>query len=162
MQNGATQQEMTASGSVLALSLSEGGMIGLHAVVHQYESNMSKASVACLMGQDNARLYSIMQRILSENMSPADLKAANAFFDSPTGRKYAKRDLAEAYKVFGQPVPQPVPVLSAAELNQVAEFTATPAGQMLITNKFMNKATSLPVVRDRINELMKECGARHY
>lgn len=162
MQNGATQQQVVASGSVLALTLSEAGMLGLRSVVNQYAVGRSKFTVDCLMGQDNSRLYNVFQKILSENMNAADLKVANAFFDSPTGRKFAKRELANTYKSFGRVPSEPTPVLNAAEENQVAEFKATPAGQMLITNRFMDKATALPVVRERVLELMKECGARRY
>jgi len=52
--------------------------------------------------------------------------------------------------------------LSAIEENAVAEFTATPAGQKLITQKFLTSAESLPVVGARINELYMECGARRW
>jgi hypothetical protein len=162
MQSGATQQQITATGSVLALTLSEAGMVTLRSLVHQFEGGMSKYTVSCLMGQDNSRFYSTFQKILQENMNAADLKAANAFFDSTTGRKFAKRNLAVFYRSVGQTPSDPVAPLNAAEENQVAEFTATPAGQTLIQNKFIDKATSLPIVRDRINDLMRECGARRY
>jgi hypothetical protein len=162
MQSGATQQEITAAGSVLALSMSEAVTVGMRAGISQNEAFMSKFAVSCLKSQDNSRFYSTFQRILSENMTPADLKAANAFFDSPTGRKFAKRELATAYKSVGQVPSDPVPVINAAEENQIAEFKATPAGQMLITNKFMNKATLFPAVFERMTELKKECGARRY
>lgn len=161
-QTGATQQQVAVTGSVLALTLSEAGMVGLRAVVHKFEGGMSKLTVSCLMGQDNSRLYNTFQKILSENMNVPDLKAANAFFDSPTGRKFAKRELVGTYKTFGQTPPDRTPFLNAAEENQVAEFKATPAGQMLITNKFMDKATTMPIVRERVSELMKECGAQRF
>jgi hypothetical protein len=162
VQSGATQQQLAVTGSVLALTLSEATMIGVRAGIRQHEGTLSKLAFDCLMGQDNSRFYSTYQRILSENMNPADLKAANEFFDSPVGRKFAKRELSVAYKTVGQTAPEPLPIISAAEENQISEFKATSAGQMLITNKFMNKATLLPAVFERAKELRKECGGGRY
>jgi hypothetical protein len=162
MQSGATQQQVAVTGSVLALTLSEAGMVTLRGLVRQFQGGMSKYTVSCLTEMDNTRLYSLFQKILQENINADELKAANVFYDSPTGRKFAKRDLAVFYKSLGLTPSDPTPALNPAEVNQIAEFTATPAGQTLIKGRFIDKATAMPIVRDRINELMRECGSRRY
>lgn len=164
-QSGSTQQSLSAmTGSVLGMSMSEAAMVGLRANAKRAGEmgTMSKIVSACLSGQDNGRFYSTFQRLLADNLPSEDLKAANAFFDSPAGRKYAKRNLAKIYASLGERPSDPTPILTAAEENQIAEFTATPAGQRLVTQRFLNTAESLPLVVGRIQELYKECGARRW
>jgi hypothetical protein len=163
--NAATQQVVnTASGSVLGLTMSEAGMVSLRRIARKASERggMSKTIAACFNGLGNDRLYSTFQHLLAENLSVGDLKAANAFFNSPTGQKLARRNVLRAYSLSGETPPEQEPVLSAIEENAVAEFTATPAGQKLITQKFLTSAESLPVVGARINELYMECGAQRW
>jgi hypothetical protein len=100
--NGATQQVVNvATGSVLGLTMSEMGMIGLRSGVRKLSERgmMSKKVEACFNGLGNERLYSTFQHLLAENLSTADLKEANAFFNSATGQKFAKRNVLQAYSL---------------------------------------------------------------
>ena len=163
--NGATQQVVNvATGSVLGLTMSEMGMIGLRSGVRKLSERgmMSKKVEACFNGLGNERLYSTFQHLLAENLSTADLKEANAFFNSATGQKFAKRNVLQAYSLQGETPPEQPPVLNPIEENAVAEFTATPAGQKLVKQRFLASAESLPVVVARIQELRNECGARSW
>jgi hypothetical protein len=161
----ATQEVVTAaSGSVLISIVSELVMIGVRSGARKAEASgrMSKIVAACFNGLDNSRFYSTFQHLYSENMSAGDLKAANAFFNSPTGRKYARRLVLSGYASIGETPPEQAPVLKAAEENEVSEFVSTPVGQMLITRKFIVASGTFPAVVARIQELYKECGAKHW
>jgi len=67
-----------------------------------------------------------------------------------------------AYASMGETPHEQAPVLTAAEENEVSEFVSTPAGQMLITRKFIASTGTLPAVVARIQELYKECGAARW
>ncbi|HSY28851.1 MAG TPA: DUF2059 domain-containing protein, partial [Burkholderiaceae bacterium] len=144
--------------------VSESAMVGLRANARKAEASgrMSKIVAACFNELDNSRFYSTFQRLFAENMNAGDLKAANAFFNSPTGRKYARRLALNAYTLMGERPPEQAPVLKPAEENEVSEFVSTPVGQMLIKRKFIVSAGTFPAVVTRIQELYKECGAAHW
>lgn len=163
--NGATQQVVAANtGAVLGSSMSEAAMVGLRVGARRAAASgaMSKMVAACIDGQDNMKFYSAFQHLLAENFSAGDLKIANAFFNGPTGRKFAKRNILKVYTSMGEVPPEPAPVLSVLEENEVAEFTATAAGQALITRKFLSTAESLPLIVERLQEIKNQCGARHW
>lgn len=163
--NGATQQVVAANtGAVLGSSMSEAAMVGLRFGARKAAESgrISKMAATCIDGQDNMKFYSAFQRLLAENFSAGDLKIANAFFNGPTGRKFAKRNVLKIYTSLGEVPPEPAPVLTALEENEVAEFTATPAGQALITRKFLSTAESLPLVVERLQEIRSQCGARRW
>jgi hypothetical protein len=162
--NSVAQQVVNpATGSVLGLAMSEMGMVGLRMAMRKESDRgmISKPVAACFNAMGNERLYSTFQHLLADNMSAADLREANAFFNSETGQKLARRNVLRAYALTGATPPGPEPLLTAVEENAVSEFTATPAGQKLITKKFMTSSDSLPVVVLRVQELYNECRPQH-
>ena len=162
---GDTQQVVSAaSGDVLGLTMSEAATVGLRIGAQKAADSgrMSKVVAACLGGMRKDRFYSTFQHLLAENLSAADLKAANAFFNSSTGRKYSKRNVLQVYSTMGVTPPEQAPLLTATEENEVSEFTSTSAGQTLITRRFLSSAESRPEVVARLQEIYKECGARRW
>jgi len=163
--NVATQEVVNASnGAVLAMSMSEAAMVGLRLGAKKASASgrMSPVVANCLSGMSNERFYTTFQHLLADNIDPADLKAANTFYNSPTGRKYSRRNVIRVYALAGESAPEQPPIMTPKEENEVSEFTSTPAGQTLITRRFLENAEALPIIVSRIQEISKECGKQHW
>ncbi|OWQ85204.1 hypothetical protein CDN98_17110 [Roseateles terrae] len=90
-------------------------------------------------------------------LAPQDLSAADQFFATPVGEKYAKYGLLQIYLAVGERAPESLPTFSDAEYRELETFAATPAGKRLILDKGMQSASAKSIYDRKIRELLDQC-----
>jgi hypothetical protein len=108
--------------------------------------------------RQSATVFSPTYETLSgELLTKGEIAAANGFFSSPVGRKYAKHGQLQLYAAVGMRSPAPLPDFSDAEYRELESFSRTSAGNKLMVQKVLEALAALQAVNRRIQEIVASC-----
>lgn len=117
----------------------------------------SSAQASCVQALTPAVFHGAVADVMASSLTATDLPAADRFFATPVGQKYAKYGLLQIYPAVGERAPESLPTFSDAEYRELEAFAATPAGKRLIWDKVMQSASAKSTYDARIRELLDQC-----
>jgi hypothetical protein len=116
-----------------------------------------KSSVAnCIMALDASSLTDVVEAVLVKNLTPAELEAADTFFATTAGKKYAQLGASDVYTSVGETAPD-MPTVSDAESKEIEDFKNTATSDKLW--KVLNGEPARRLYGPRIRALANVCGA---
>ncbi|MBS0308403.1 MAG: hypothetical protein JSS58_05470 [Proteobacteria bacterium] len=144
--------------SILIANLGESALLSMQllAARAQNRSDIPASVLACVKSLDKTSFDPILSIAISENLSDEEIAAAENFYASDLGRKYAKHGLLQVYEAAGAEPPEDYPAFSEEEMKTLEAFSLTPAGDKLIVKKVLAK----PPVRRAMASLTQELFAR--
>ena len=116
--------------------------------------------VSCVQRISADSFVPIFHSLLEQNLSVDEIAAAEKFFLSEVGRKFAKAGVAQAYVAVGEQPPEPVSEVSESEYAELEQFSRTAAGQKLMVQKVMEGQPVRQAVGARVRELLDSCRAK--
>lgn len=146
-----TTAQITAQSVLLGLQLS--------AKHRQAKGALPAAQNACIQALQPSEFHATTERVVTTSLSATELAAAEQFFSSVPGRKYATQGLLGIYTALGETPPEPAPALLLAESKAVEAFAATPAGQALLTRQVLQAPAAREAYDGRVRELIARCQA---
>jgi hypothetical protein len=108
-----------------------------------------REAMDCVDATKGAGYAGILADAAEMTMSPAELRDAQRFFDSPLGIKYRALRIWQALADLGLPEDLPVPSFSKQEEEEAAAFVTSPAGTSLSVAKLLE----VPQMIGRMYEL---------
>ena len=114
--------------STTAQITAESALLGLQLAAKQRAARglLPPEQAACFQALQPSEYADTVEKIVSTALSPAELAAADQFFNSPPGRKYARHGLLGTYTAVGETPPEPLPEISADEGRAIEAFTVSP------------------------------------
>ena len=129
-----TTAEVTAASALLGLQLA-----ARHSAAR---GKLAPAQLACFLALQPEAYFETSEQIVGAALSPADIAAADDFFNTPAGRKYARHGLLGLYTALGLKTPEPLPEFSAEDIRAIEAFQATPVGQALVQRQVLASLTT--------------------
>ncbi|RTL39100.1 MAG: hypothetical protein EKK53_17760 [Burkholderiales bacterium] len=147
--------------SVTAQITAESALVGLQVAARQRAAKglLPAEQNACFQALKSSEYFETAEAIVNKALSPAELAAADAFFESLPGRKYARHGVLAIYPALGEPLPAPLPELSAADGQAIEAFSATPVGQALLKRQVLQTWPAREALDRRGQELVARCKA---
>ncbi|MBB3195878.1 hypothetical protein [Roseateles terrae] len=145
--------------SVAADFFAQGVLLGmqLSAKHGERKGTTSSGQAACIQALKPTAFHDAVNEAMTSVLAPQDLSAADQFFATPVGEKYAKYGLLQIYLAVGERAPESLPTFSDAEYRELETFAATPAGKRLILDKGMQSASAKSIYDRKIRELLDQC-----
>jgi hypothetical protein len=136
-------------------------LLGLQLAVKRAhaEGKIAAPVAACVADLKPDSFSDVFDALLASELTDEERQTTEAFFKSPVGVKYAKHGMLQVYGAVGEVAPEPLPVFTDAELQEVQNYGKTSAGQKLVTQKVLEKASVQPVGQ-RVKELIAQCNAQ--
>lgn len=134
-------------------------LIGLQIAAKQREAKgvLPAAQNACIQALQADELYPTAEKVVATSLSADEMAAADQFFNSMPGRKYALHGLLGIYTTLGEQAPEPHPLITAEDRKAIEAFTATPAGQALLKRQVLQAPPARLAYEARIQELVARC-----
>ena len=114
----------------------------------------------CVQSLRDTSFNIVLASLLAESLSPSEMRAADAFFGTPVGRKYAKYSLLQIYEAVGEQAPEPLPAFTDAEYKELEAFSRTRAGDKLIVRRVLESKAAQQAIGSQIQALLSSCGAK--
>lgn len=121
------------------------------------EGKVSAIHAECIQALPDSGLNDIFNAALQSVLTEADIAAADKYFTSPEGRKYALIGTLRVYEQVGEKPPQPVPTLSESELAAFNEFAKTSAAEKLFGQKVIEGPAVKQAMEDGIRAMDSRC-----
>jgi len=136
-------------------------LIGLQIAAKQRaaKGSLPAAQNGCIQALQADELFTTTEQVVTTALSADELAAAEQFFGSMPGRKYALHGLLGIYATLGEPVPEPYPVIAPDEGKAIQAFAASPAGKALLTRQVLQAPAARMAYDARIQELVTRCKA---
>jgi hypothetical protein len=161
---GSTQQvvKVAESKSVLITALTDSFVAGLRVAAHKEEQagRATSGFTTCMASADTSSIFSTLERLLSEKMNPAEIQAANTFFNGSAGKKFNKRGLMQVYQDNGEKPPEVPPTLTESENKDLNNFSTTSAGQKLIGQSVLSSIIKDPAVTALAKKIIESCAGK--
>ena len=156
----AADGDRSAGPSAVASAFAASALAGLKLAVQKglADGKVSPAKADCVQKLDSSSFYGVFESLLGATLSPDERPAAEAFFRTAVGRKYAKFGLAQVYTSHGETPPEPAPAFSAAEYKELEDFSRTPAGDKLLVRDVLNGDAAHRELGKNIQSLLATCG----
>lgn len=147
--------------SLTAKITAQSALIGLQIAAKQRAAKgvLPEAQNACIQALKPDELFATTDLVVATALSADELAAAEAFFASPSGRKYATHGLLGIYTSLGEQAPEPFPLITAEDGKAIEAFTTTPAGQALLKRQVLQAPKAQMAYELRIQELVTRCKA---
>lgn len=146
-----TTAEVTAASALLGLQLA-----ARHSAAR---GKLAPAQLACFLALQPEAYFETSEQIVGAALSPADIAAADDFFNTPAGRKYARHGLLGLYTALGLKTPEPLPEFSAEDIRAIEAFQATPVGQALVQRQVLASPAARAALDGRAQALVSRCKA---
>jgi len=143
-----------ATAALYASSLLLGAKLGAKSGAEQGKTPQSV--VNCLLALDASRLTDLVESLLAANLTPAELQAADVFFESSAGKKYAALGTLDLYLSAGEMPPQDAPNISPEENKEIEDFNGSTTSKKLWN--LLNGASARREFGTRLLALEKSCG----
>ncbi len=147
--------------STTAKITAQSALLGLQLAAKQREAkgSLPAAQNACIQALQPSEFHDTTERVVKTALSADDVAAADQFFNSVPGRKYATHGLLGIYTALGEKAPEPLPALSVADNKAIEAFAASPAGQALLTRQVLQSPAARDAYDGRSRELVMRCQA---
>jgi len=146
-----TTAHITAQSALLGLQLS--------ARQRAARGALPAANNACIQALQASEFHETTERVVATALTPQELAAADQFFNSIVGRKYALQSLLAIYAALGEKSPEPNPAFTAADAQAVDAFAASPAGQALLKRQVLQSPSAREAYDRRVQDLVARCQA---
>jgi hypothetical protein len=114
----------------------------------------------CVKSFSTSSFTSIYAKTFEESLSSDEIDDAIAFFEQPLGRKFIARRFALAYRVAGNPNPEPVPSYSESELQELRVIAKRAWGEKLMRYTLVRQPAHTQAVEEKTDELLRTCSGR--
>lgn len=150
-------EAVTATAHITAQS----ALLGLQLSARQRAAKgvLPAANNACIQALQASEFHETTERVVAAALTPEELAAAEQFFNSITGRKYALQSLLSIYAALGEKSPEPNPAFSPADAQAVDAFAASPAGQALFKRQVLQSPAAREAYDRRAQALVARCQA---
>lgn len=147
--------------SLTAQITAESALIGLQLAARQRAAKglLPAEQNACFQALQPSDYYDTAEKIVTAALSAADVAAADQFFGSIPGRKYARHGLLGIYVALGEKPPEALPEFSTAEGKAIEAFAATSVGQALLKRQVLQSLPASEALNSRGQELVARCKA---
>lgn len=147
--------------STTAQITAQSALLGVQLAAKQREAKggLPAAQNACIQALQPSEFYETTERVVTMSLSASEVAAADRFFSSVPGHKYARHGLLGIYTALGEKAPEPLPAISAAEVKAIEAFAASPAGQALLTRQVLQSPAAREAYDGRARELVTRCQA---
>src|SRR4029077_13545892 len=115
--------------SLYARALLVGLQLGAQMTADEGKSPQSVAN--CMQALSPSSLTDVVEAVLVDNLTQAELKPSDAFYRTTPGRKEATDGVLDAYTANGKTPPEDYPDISDAEYNEVDRFRNSAVGKKL-------------------------------
>lgn len=148
-----------AAVSVTAEVTAESALVGLKLAARQSAARgtLTAAQNDCFQALAPSEYFEAAEQIVNAALSPAELAAADTFFTSATGRKYALHGLLGLYVALNLKTPEPLPRFTAEDIQAIESFTATPVGEALVKRQVLESPAARAALDGRSQALVKRC-----
>lgn len=148
-----------AAVSVTAEVTAESALLGLKLAARQSAARgtLTAAQDACFQALAPSEYFEAAEQIVHAALSPTDVAAADTFFTSATGRKYALHGLLGLYVALNLKTPEPLPRFTAEDIQAIEAFTATPVGEALVQRQVLESPAAHAALDGRSQALVKRC-----
>jgi hypothetical protein len=102
-------------------------------------------------------LTDVVEAVLVDNLTQAELLTSDAFYRTTAGRKEAKVGMLDVYTATGKTPPEDYPDISDAEYKEVEAFRDSAVGKKL--SKVFASDSTRRASETRFRALAKSCGA---
>lgn len=155
----ATAAGPAAAVSVTAEVTAESALLGLKLAARQSAARgtLTAAQNACFQALAASEYFEAAEQIVSAALSPAEVAAADSFFTSAPGRKYALHGLLGLYVALNLKTPEPLPRFTAEEIQAIEAFTATPVGEALVKRQVLESPAARSALDAQSQALVKRC-----
>lgn len=126
----------------------------------QQQGKVPPAVGTCVQSLRDTSFNIVLASLLAESLSPSEMQAADAFFGTQVGKKYAKHSLLQIYEAVGEPAPEPLPAFTDAEYKELEVFSRTRAGDKLIVRRVLESKPAQQAIGSQIQALLSTCGAK--
>lgn len=136
-------------------------LIGLQIAAKQRQDKglLPAAQNDCIQALQPDELYETTERVVAEFLSADELAAAEQFFKSLPGRRYALHGLLSIYTTLGEKPPEPLPLITAEDGKVIEAFAASPAGRALLKRQVLQAPAARLAYDERIQALVTRCKA---
>lgn len=150
-------QAVSATAEITA----ESALIGLQLAAKRRAAKglLPAEQAACYQALKASDYHDTAEKIVTGALAPAEVAAADAFFRSIPGRKYALHGLLSIYPSLGEKPPEPLPLLTEEDGRLIEAFAATPAGQALLKRQVLQSLPAREALDRRGQELVARCMA---
>lgn len=148
-------REQHATAAMYAGSLLLGIKLGAKRGVA--EGKVAPSVARCLSAVSASSLTDMVESVLVVNLTPTELTAADAFFATTAGIKYAKLSEVDVYTSAGEAPPEASPVISDAESKEIDNFNDSTVAHKL--SKVLNSESARGLYAPRLKALANSCGA---
>lgn len=147
--------------STTAQITAQSALLGVQLAAKQREAKggLPAAQNACIQALKPSEFYETTERVVTAALSAGEVAAADQFFNSVPGRKYATHGLLGIYTALGEKAPEPLPAILATDNKAIEAFSASPAGQALFTRLVLQSPAARQAYDDRARELVTRCQA---
>lgn len=148
-----------AHASATEEAFSRAALVGMQLSVRKAvaQGKVPDTLVSCVQRISADSFVPIFHSLLEQNLSVDEIAAAEKFFLSEVGRKFAKAGVAQAYVAVGEQPPEPGSEVSESEYAELEQFSRTAAGQKLMVQKVMEGQPVRQAVGARVRELLDSC-----
>lgn len=147
--------------STTAQITAESALIGLQLAAKQRaDKGMLPAEQnACFQALTPSEYFETAEQIVTTALKPAEVAAADQFFNSIPGRKYARHGLMAIYTSLGEKPPEAMPEISAADGKAIEAFAASPVGEALLKRQVLQTLPAREALNSRGQVLVSRCKA---
>lgn len=114
----------------------------------------------CVQSLRESSFTIVLASLLVERLEPKEVQAADEFFGTAVGKKYARHTLLQVYDAVDEKAPEALPDFSAAEYKELETFSRTSAGDKLLVRRVMEDADARQAIGSQIQSLLGSCGAK--
>jgi hypothetical protein len=159
---GAQASASAAARLVTAMRIDEVTLIGLRLGLQRgvRDGKASSQALDCVNKLDRTAFTSVFVQAISVNLSTQEATVAAAFFDSATGRKYIDSGIFQLHQAIGITPPNLEPSVSDADLQAVAAFSRTSAGDKLLVKRIFDAPETRSAIGARVQQVLNGCGGQ--
>ena len=146
-------QPVTAS--LYASSMLVGAQLG--AKMAADEGKVPQSFARCMQALGPSSLTDVVEAVLVDNLTQAELQTSDAFYRRTAGRKFATVGMLDVYKANGKTPPADYPEVSDAEYREVEDFKNSAVGMKV--SKVLESDSARRAFAARLRALANSCGA---
>jgi hypothetical protein len=152
--------DVATNPSVVASTFASSALLGMQLSVRKgsQQGRVSPGASKCVQVLGQSSFNDVFVSLLAETLSQSELQAAEAFFGTAVGKKYAQFGLMQVYTSAGETPPEQPPTFSDSEYKELEGFSRTSAGEKLIVRKILQSDSAQRTVGARTQSLVKSCG----
>jgi len=147
-------RDQYVTASLYASALLVGLQLG--AQIEADEGKMPQSVATCMQALDSSKLTDVVEAVLVDNLTQAELQTADAFYRTTAGRKEAKVGVLDVYTAKGRTPPEEYPAVSDAESNELETFRNSAVGKKLW--RVLNSDSARRAFETQFRALAKSCG----